>query len=276
MIKIIFLDGSVMVQEIRLKDKVAIVTGSGSGIGKAAAIHFASQGAKVVCADIDLESASKTVALISSIKGLAHSVRADVSNQQSSLCMVAETIEQFGKVEILYANAGIHLPGSLANTRLQDWEQVMSINLAGVWLSNQAVIPQMLNQGYGSIINQSSISALCGFPGSAAYAASKGAIVSLTRQAAVEYAKRGIRINAICPGAINTPLLAKRYEQRMDGNAHLHSLGKETSRDAAKKYPMKQIGSADDVAHLAVFLASDESRWITGAIFPVDGGYTSA
>ena len=265
-----------MVQETRLKDKVAIVTGSGSGIGKAAAIHFASQGAKVVCADIDLESASKTVAFISSRKGLAHSVRADVSNQQSSLRMVAKTIEQFGKVEILYANAGIHLPGSVANTDLQDWEQVMSINLAGVWLSNQAVIPQMLNQGYGSIINQSSISALCGFPGSAAYAASKGAIVSLTRQAAIEYAKRGIRINAICPGAINTPLLAKRYEQRMDGNEHLPSLGKKTSRDAAKKYPMKQIGSADDVAHLAVFLASDESRWITGAIFPVDGGYTAA
>ena len=107
---------------------------------------------------------------------------------------------------------------------------------------------------------QSSISALCGFPGSAAYAASKGAIVSLTRQAAIEYAKRGIRINAICPGAINTPLLAKRYEQRMDGNEHLPSLGKETSRDAAKKYPMKQIGSADDVAHMAVFLASDKSR----------------
>ena len=190
--------------------------------------------------------------------------------------MVAETIEHFGKVEILYANAGIHLPGSLVNTRLQDWEHVMSINLAGVWLSNQAVIPQMLNQGYGSIINQSSISALCGFPGSAAYAASKGAIVSLTRQAAIEYAKRGIRINAICPGAINTPLLAKRYEQRMDGNEHLPSLGKETSRDPAKKYPMKQIGSADDVAHMAVFLASDESRWITGAIFPVDGGYTAA
>ena len=121
----------------------------------------------------------------------------------------------------------------------------------------------MLNWGYGSIINQSSISAWCGFPGSAAYIASKGAIVSFTRQAAIVYHKRGIRINAICPSAINTPLLAKRYEHRMNGNKDLPLLGEETSRDASKKYPMRRIGSVDDVAHMAVFLASDASRWIT-------------
>ena len=187
--------------------------------------------------------------------------------------MVSETAEEFGRVDILYANAGIHVSGSLTNTLLTDWERVMSVNLTGLWLSNRAVIPLMLEQGYDSIINQSSISALSGFPGSAAYAASKGAVISLTRQAAIEYAKQGIRINVICPGAIDTPLLTKRYTGRVNREQESVSLAEEALRNVAKKYPMKSIGSADDVAQMAVFLASDESRWVTGAVFPVDGGF---
>ena len=264
-----------MAAETRLRDKVAIITGSGSGIGRAAAIHFANQGARVVCADIDREAASETADLISHIKGVAHPIATDVSNHKSSISMVSETAEKFGRVDILYANAGVHVSGSLTNTLLKDWQRVMSVNLTGVWLSNQAVIPHMLEQGYGSIINQSSISALSGFPGSAAYAASKGAVISLSRQAAIEYAKQGIRINVICPGAIDTPLLTTRYTERMNIEQESVSLAKEALSKVAKKYPMKSIGSTDDVAQMAVFLASDESRWITGAVFPVDGGFTA-
>jgi NAD(P)-dependent dehydrogenase (short-subunit alcohol dehydrogenase family) len=264
-----------MAAETRLRDKVAIITGSGSGIGRATAIHFASQGAKVACADIDRDAASETAALISLIKGVAHPIATDVSNHKSSISMVSETAEEFGRVDILYANAGIHVSGSVTNTLLKDWQRVMSVNLTGLWLSNQAVIPMMLEQGYGSIINQSSISALSGFPGSAAYAASKGAVISLTRQAAIEYSKQGIRINVICPGAINTPLLTKRYTERMNREQESVSLAEEALSDVAKKYPIKSIGSADDVAQMAVFLASDESRWVTGAVFPVDGGFSA-
>ena len=264
-----------MAAETRLRDKVAIITGSGSGIGRAAAIHFASQGAKVACADIDREAASETADLISHIKGVALPIATDVSNHKSSISMVSETAEEFGRVDILYANAGIHISGSVTNTRLKDWERVMSVNLTGLWLSNRAVIPLMLEQGYGSIINQSSISGLSGFPGSAAYAASKGAVISLTRQAASEYAKQGIRINVICPGAIDTPLLTKRYTGRMNREQESVSLAEEALSNVAKKYPMKSIGSADDVAQMAVFLASDESRWVTGAVFPVDGGFSA-
>ena len=136
-----------MAAETRLRDKVAIITGSGSGIGRAAAIHFASQGARVVCADIDREAASEAADLISHIKGVAHPIATDVSNHKSSISMVVDTAEEFGRVDILYANADIHLSGSVTNTLLKDWQRVMSVNLTGVWLSNQAVIPQMLEQG---------------------------------------------------------------------------------------------------------------------------------
>ena len=257
-------------------NKVAIITGSGSGIGRASAINFAAQGARVVCADNDLAAGFETANFIETAGGEAISVFTDVSSKQSNLDMVAQTIEVFGRIDILYANAGIHLPGSVTTTSLKDWHRVMSVNLNGVWLSNQAVIPAMLDQGCGSIINQSSISALSGFPDSAAYAASKGAVLSLTRQTAIEYAKQGIRVNAICPGAVNTPLLVKRYRERPSHEAETIFLPEEVSTIAGDKYPLKRIGSSDDVAQMAVFLGSDESQWITGAVFTIDGGYTAA
>jgi NAD(P)-dependent dehydrogenase (short-subunit alcohol dehydrogenase family) len=262
--------------QLRLANKVAIATGAGSGLGRATAVHFARQGASVACVDIDLDAATETAAIIDSMGGAAEPLSADIASPDANESMVAKTLERFKRVDILFANAGIPHAGSVTSTSIEDWNRVIAVNLTGVWLSNKAVLPTMIAQGSGSIINQSSISALAGFSGVAAYTAAKGGVISLTRQAAVEYAGQNIRINAICPGTVHTPLVTTTYQQR--GGAEM---GKPLPLDealavTAAKYPLKRIGSVDDIAQMAIFLGSDESCWITGAIFPVDGGYTAA
>ena len=255
----------------RLDGKIAIVTGAGSGLGRAAAIRFGAEGASVACVDLDRTGAEETVSAMGE-RGLV--VTADVTTEDDTERMVAETTDYFGPPTVLYANAGIGGRGAAAEVGLELWQAVLAVNLTGVWLSAKSCLPAMIDAGGGSIINQGSITGLIGFPNSAAYSASKGGVVALTRQMAVDYAPHNVRVNAICPGVIETPLLRRSWalaqgveESEVDDllAQHWHP-----------QIPMGRLGTADDIAAIAVYLASDESAWTTGSILTVDGGQTSA
>lgn len=260
----------------RLSNKVAIVTGAGSGLGRASSIAFASEGAQVVCADCNADSAIEIVEEIQAAGGVAIAVTLDSASPDDNDRLVSQVMGRFGRIDVLLANAGIPSVGRLTDVDFEHWQRVIAVNLTGVWLANKAVIPVMQAQGGGSIINQASITALVGFAGVAAYSAAKGGVVALTRQAAVDYAEEGIRVNAICPGTIVTPLVTQTYLQRGGIDSKTKMPLSEALAASAQRYPMKRLGDVEDVANLAVFLASDESRWITGVIMPVDGGYTAA
>jgi NAD(P)-dependent dehydrogenase (short-subunit alcohol dehydrogenase family) len=246
----------------RLASKCAVITGAGSGIGRAAALQFAREGANVVLCDLDGE-AVEAVAHEAGGIGLA----ADVTSQQDMERVAEAARERFGRIDALYANAGIAGGGSAHSLEQRDWDRVIAVNLTGVWLSMRAVLPTMIEAGSGSIIAQASTGGLVGVPGIASYSAAKGGVIALTRQVAVEYGRNGIRANTICPGTVITPLVEQTLHERgLDDRAML---------EAGRGYPLKRLGTVDEVASLALFLASDEAAWITGGTFTADGGYTA-
>jgi NAD(P)-dependent dehydrogenase (short-subunit alcohol dehydrogenase family) len=252
----------------RLQGKVAIVTGGASGLGLASARRFAEEGARVACLDIDGEAAEQAAA---GIGDQALGLATDVTDEAATNRAVAATLERFGRVDVLYANAGIPGTGGVHGLSLEAWRRVIDVNLTGVFLSARAVLAPMLEQGAGSIILQASAAGIGGVRDLAAYAAAKGGVVALTRQMAADYSERGIRVNAICPGTIRTPLVEQTYAERAgDPEAGRRELARR-ERD----YPLGHLGDVKDVANLALFLASDEAAWIAGAIYPVDGGATA-
>jgi NAD(P)-dependent dehydrogenase (short-subunit alcohol dehydrogenase family) len=241
----------------RLKDKVAIVTGAGSGIGAATARRFHEEGAKVVLADI---SGAQEV-LAKELGEGALSVETDVSKSESVRATVAAAVEEFGRLDVLYNNAGIDGEiHQVADMPEEAWDQVQAINLRGVFLGIHHAIPEMLKTGGGSIINTASMAATVAFPGMASYCAAKGGVVMLTKTAAAEYAAQGIRVNTISPGTIRTAITAHLPQDMING--------------IIERNPVGRIAEASEVASLAVFLASDESAFITGADHLIDGGYT--
>ncbi|MDQ1717182.1 MAG: hypothetical protein QOE71_849 [Pseudonocardiales bacterium] len=258
----------------RLKGKIAIVTGAGSGIGRAAALRFALEGAVVVCADVSGENADKTAAEASAAGYQAVAKQVDVANAEQVRRLADETASEFGRIDVLYANAGVGGVGTAMDTDEAEWARVIGINLTGVWLSAKYVLPHLLAAGGGSIVNQASIGGLVGVPAVAAYAAAKAGVIGLTRQMALDYGGAGIRVNAIAPGTVSTPLVQGIWES----GAGLVSGGDLAAREAAAAaiYPLKRIGTPDDIANLALFLASDEASWITGAVYVVDGGKTAS
>jgi NAD(P)-dependent dehydrogenase (short-subunit alcohol dehydrogenase family) len=260
----------------RLAGKVAIVTGAGSGLGQASALRFAREGARVVCADVDAAAAARVADEIVSGGGAAIGIAVDVTDGADVQRMTDEALGAFGGIDVLFANAGIAGVGSVTTTTRETWDRVIAVNLTGVWLCNKAVVPAMQARGGGSVINQASIGGLVGFSGIAPYAAAKAGVIGLTRQAAIEYAAAGIRFNAICPGTIVTPLVVRTYEERGGIAIGSGQTLDEAMQANAARYPMKRLGTPEDVANMAVFLASDEAAWITGATFAVDGGYTAA
>lgn len=249
-----------------LADKVAIVTGGGSGIGKSAVFLLAREGAKVMIADIDERTGKETSALIRDQEGEAGFVRTDVSRESDVEAMVAHTVDTFGRLDCAFNNAGILEEGSpdVTGYSLDLWNRVIGINLTGVWLCMKHEIPKMLEHGGGAIVNNASVASLVGIPGATALVASKHGVVGLTKNAALEYANQGIRVNAVCPSFIKTPILEPYFE------AH-----PEEELEMIKKEPIRRMGSPEEVAEAAVWLLSDAASFVTGHSMVVDGGYTA-
>jgi len=252
---------------MRLDGKVALITGAAGGIGKVAAELFAGEGARVVVSDVADDAGEATVAGIVDGGGEAAYVRADVSTPTDAERMVASTVERFGRLDVLYNNAGI-MHGddvSVVDTPEEIWDRTIDINLKGVFLGCHYGIPAMLESGGGSIINVASFVALMGAAvPQIAYTASKGGVLAMTREIAVEFARRGIRANALCPGPIETPLTGQILNTPEKRNRRLVHI------------PIGRFGRAEEIANAALFLASDESSLVTGATFVVDGGITAA
>ncbi|WP_395154733.1 SDR family NAD(P)-dependent oxidoreductase [Ilumatobacter sp.] len=256
----------------RLAAKVIVITGAGSGIGAHTAATCAQAGAAVICADIDPEAAERTASAIADSGAKSAAVQVDVSDEAAANAMATAALEAFGKIDGLFANAGITGEGSAASLSLADWNRVIAVNLTGVFLSCRAVLPSMVDAGAGAIVATSSIGGLVGVPNIAAYAAAKGGVTGLVRQMAVDYAPDGVRVNAICPGTIPTPLVVSAYEQR---NFIAGDVDDAFAR-AASRFPLGRVGTLDDAALLTLFLLSEESGWITGQSLAVDGGVSTA
>jgi len=250
----------------RLKGRIIIVTGGGSGIGRAAAYSFCRDGAQVVVADVNIEGGEETVRKIKSGGGDAIFVKCDVSKAQEVKSMVDKCIETFGGLNCAFNNAGIEgIQAPTAEYSEEIWDRAIHINLIGVYLCMRYEIPAMLKSGGGSIVNMASILGLVGFAGASAYVAAKHGVVGLTKTAAIEYATKGIRVNAVCPGFIMTPMLER---------------GGITTNPEMKKlisdlHPMKRLGKPEEVAESVIWLFTDAASFVTGTTLLVDGGYVA-
>ncbi len=245
-----------------LDGKVAIVTGSGSGIGRGSALAFAGAGARVVVADIDADRGDETVREIRGAGGEASYVSVDVTDEDSVAAMVAAAVDRYGRLDCAHNNAGISpLSGDTASCPKSVWDAIIAVNLTGVWLCMKHEIPAMLDGGGGAIVNTSSGAGLQGVAGMPPYVASKHGVIGLTKVAALDYGTRGIRVNAICPGTVLTPLV----QQKAD-------LGFYNVEAMAAMAPMKRLGLPAEMGAAAVWLCSDMASFVTGVALPVDGG----
>jgi NAD(P)-dependent dehydrogenase (short-subunit alcohol dehydrogenase family) len=252
-----------------LEGKVAIITGGGSGQGLAASKIFSSEGAKVVIAEWREDTGKAAEAEVKSLGGDALFVKTDVSSEDDVKAMVEKALEVYGTIDILFNNAGIgysynktHKMADLVDTPLDDWNRILAINLNGMFLCSKYVLPVMRKSGKGVIVNNSSMNALVGESGADAYTAAKGAIASLTRVMAKDNAQYGIRVNCTCPGGTDTPMIQEALETIPGLKEHLES-----------GIPLGRLAKPEDIANVALFLASDLSAYMTGVVIPVDGGW---
>ncbi|MEJ5201004.1 MAG: glucose 1-dehydrogenase [Anaerolineales bacterium] len=251
----------------QLANKVAIITGAGTGIGKVAALLFSAEGAAVVIADINRESGEQVAGQITSLGGKSLFVETDVTRVKDVRYLVELTKQNFGCLHILYNNAGVNYFGNVTATEEADWDRVMNTNVKGVFLMSKFSIPLIKSSGGGVIINTASAAALVGLRNLAAYTASKGAVLALTRNIALDYARDGIRCVALCPGVTATEMTENVIQSDPDPVAARARFD--------RVIPRGSIASPEEIARVALFLASDASSYITGAAIPVDGGYTA-
>lgn len=255
---------------MKMEGKIALVTGGGNGIGQAACLAFAREGARVMVVDIDADAAEKTAADIRAAGGEAGFFQADVSQSSQVQAYVEHTMKTYGRIDSFFNNAGIEGKVSpLAEYDEDNWDRVISINLKGTFLGLRHVLPVMIAQKKGTIINTSSVAGTVGAPNMAAYSASKHAIIGLTKTAAGEVGRQGVRVNAVCPGPINTRMM--RSLEGMINPAEPTAVAKGN----IARNPMGRYGEADEIARIVVFLASDESDYVNGAAWLIDGGRTA-
>ena len=243
---------------MRLENKIAIVTGGSSGIGRASCVLFAKEGAKVVVTDINDKAGEGVVKTIKSNGGEGIFVHCDVTKEDQTRNLIAKAVEKYGRLDVLYNNAGIGMVKLLPEMTEQEWDRIFNINVKGAFLCSKYAIPQMKKQGRGAIVNTASNWGLIAYPHWPAYCATKGAVVMLTKALAIDHAPDNIRVNCVCPGNIDTPLLRAGIEA-------------ETSFEEASK-TMGRLAKPEEVAYVALFLASDESSYVTGSAVVVDNG----
>lgn len=249
---------------MRLENKVAFITGAGKGIGATIAQRFAGEGAAVSLFDIDRAALDQTTRAIKDCGGRCLGFCGDVASSADIETAMGRAAEAFGGLDVLVANAGVAIPGSVVDISLEDWNRVLSVNLNGVFHVSKYGIPYLLRRQGGSVINITSTQGWRGFPGWSGYAATKGGIIALTRQVAVDYSKQRVRVNSIAPGAIDTPMNEWVFNQSADPAAERRKWDEDN--------PLGRIGRADDIARAALYLASDDSEWVTGICLVVDGG----
>jgi len=246
-----------------LTDKIAIVTGGGSGIGRRVAMAFSEFGAKLIIADVNQKAADLVVSEIKSKEGEAIAVPMDVTRPGEVDQMVNTAVDTFGRIDILFNNAGISVRGPAESFSLEDWNKVLAVNLTGMFICAQAVGKVMIKQRRGKIINTASVSAKLGHPGNLAYAAAKHGVVGMSKVMAVEWGKYGVRVNCIGPGVIKTPMTMKAFSDP------------ETYQELVKRVPLGRLGEPDDLVGAVVFLASDASNYVTGQTLYIEGGRMS-
>jgi NAD(P)-dependent dehydrogenase (short-subunit alcohol dehydrogenase family) len=257
-----------MEHEMKLAGRMAIITGGGSGIGRASALLFAREGAFVALVDRDADGAAETLAMLRENGGEGSVHVGDVGEADFARVTVEAVATSRGRLDVLMTAAGFSCGGTVVTTDPSDWDAVFRANVGGTWLWARAAVPVMQRQRKGAIVTLASQLAMAGGKGNSAYIAAKGAIISLTRTMAVDFAADGIRVNAVAPGAIDTPLLRRSFARHSDPEAV-----REASR---QRHAMKRFGQAEEVAAAALYLASDDSSFTTGVVLPVDGGWLAA
>jgi len=254
-------------QDGRLAGKVAIITGAASGIGAASARLFAAEGASLVLADVDADALARVARSVEQAGGAAVGVRTDVADDAQVAAMVATVLERFGRLDVLFANAGVSGPGTVDQIALADLDRVLGVNLRGSFLCARHAVPAMIRSGGGAIVFTASELALVGSPGSAAYCASKAALIGLARAMALDHAPQRIRVNCVCPGATDTPMLRRSMAREPDPAAD--------EADIVRRLPLGRLGRPEEIARAALFLASDDASFVTGTALVVDGGWTA-
>ena len=251
----------------RVAQRIAIVTGAGSGIGQASAIRLAEEGATVICADINSSAANETAELISKMNLKAEGFEIDIADSDACDSIVSYCVEKYGAIDILVNNAGVNLPGVFHEVSNETIDRTLNVNVKGAMYLTRAVLPHMLGNSRGSIVNMSSVNGLVSEPFLSVYSASKGAIVMFTRGIALDYAKSGIRCNAICPGWVDTPI-NHAHAKMLGGLDHVY-------KTIDSFQPIGRPGTSREIANVVLFLASDESSFMTGSIVSADGGMTA-
>jgi NAD(P)-dependent dehydrogenase (short-subunit alcohol dehydrogenase family) len=258
-----------MVEEgtMKLQDRVAVITGAGSGIGRAMSLQFAREGARILAGDVNGEAAQATADAVAAEGGTCAAFTVDVVQPEQVRAMIEQAISAYGRIDILCNNAGIGSTTDVVACEPDEWDRVMSVNVKSVYLGCKYAIPHMIEQGSGVIVNTASVAGMVGLVKRASYSASKGAVIALTRQVAIEYVEQGIRVNCLCPGTVDSPWVGRLLDQAEDPAAARQAL--------VARQPIGRLGTPEEVAAAALYLASDDAAFITGTGLVIDGGLTA-